>query len=68
MEKWSLWLVAVLFFIGNTFGITTLYASITKYGFAGSTDVLLLNLAFVGYLIMTWLSTIYIAAKKDQLK
>ncbi|MBX5327300.1 MAG: hypothetical protein ACQXXH_04970 [Candidatus Bathyarchaeia archaeon] len=68
MEKWSLWLVVVLFFIGNTFGITTLYTSITKYGFAGTTDVLLLNLAFVGYLIMTWLATIYIAAKKDQLK
>lgn len=68
MEKWSWWLVVVLFFIGNTFGIVTLYASVTKYGFAGGADVLLLNLALVGYLIMTWLATAYIAAKRDQLK
>jgi len=68
MEKWSLWLVVVLFFIGNSFGIFTLNASITKYGFSGSTDVLLLNLALIGYLIMIWLATIYIAAKREQLK
>lgn len=68
MEKWSLWLVVVLFFIGNTFGLVTLYWSINGNGFAGSTDVLLLNLALIGYVIMTWLATIYIGAKKDKLK
>jgi len=68
MEKWSLWLVVALFFIGNTFGLFSLYWSITRDGFAGSTDVLLLNLALIGYVIMTWLSTIYISAKKDKLK
>jgi len=68
MEKWSLWLVVILFFVGNTFGVVSLYFSIVKYGFAGSMDVLLLNLALIGYLIMTWLATIYIGAKKDQLK
>ena len=68
MEKWSLWLVVVLFLIGNVFGLVTLYWSIYGYGFAGSTDVLLLNLALIGYVIMTWLATIYIGAKKDKLK
>lgn len=68
MEKWSLWLVVVLFFIGNTFGLVTLYWSINGNGFAGSTDALLLNLALIGYIIMTWLATIYIGAKKDKLK
>ena len=68
MEKWSLWLVVVLFFIGNTFGLVTLYWSIAAYGFAGSTDALLLNLTLIGYIIMTWLATIYIGAKKDKLK
>ncbi|HML03403.1 MAG TPA: hypothetical protein VK487_08525 [Candidatus Bathyarchaeia archaeon] len=68
MEKWSLWPVVVLFFIGNTFGFVTLYYSIAGSGFAGSADTLLLNLAFLGYLIMTWLATIYIGARRDKLK
>jgi len=68
MEKWSLWLVVILFFIGNTFGIVSLYASTVKYGFAGNTETLLLNLALIGYIIMTWLATIYIGIKKDTLK
>jgi hypothetical protein len=68
MEKWSLWFVVVLFFVGNTFGFVTLYFSIGANGFADSTDVLLLNLALIGYIIMTWLATIYIGAKKDRLK
>jgi len=68
MEKWSLWLVVVLFFIGNTYGIITLYATITGYGFMESNDAFLLNLALIGYIIMTWLATIYIGAKKDKLK
>jgi len=68
MQKWSLWLVVALFFIGNTFGLVTLYWSIATDGFAGSIYVLLLNLSLIGYLIMTWLATIYIGAKKDKLK
>jgi uncharacterized membrane protein (DUF2068 family) len=68
MEKWSLWLVVVLFFIGNTFGFVTLYFSIAGNGFAGSVDTLLLNLALIGYLIMTWLATVYIGARRDKLK
>jgi uncharacterized membrane protein (DUF2068 family) len=68
MEKWSLWLVVALFFIGNAFGIITLYATITEYGFAESNDALMLNLALIGYIVMTWLATIYIGAKKDKLK
>jgi hypothetical protein len=68
MQKWSLWLVVALFFIGNTFGLVSLYWSIATDGFAGSIEVLLLNLALIGYVIMTWLATIYIGAKKDKLK
>jgi hypothetical protein len=67
MQKWSLWLVVALFFIGNTFGLVTLYGSIVSNGFTGSIEVLLLNLALIGYIIMTWLATIYIGAKKDKL-
>jgi hypothetical protein len=68
MEKWSLWLVVALFFIGNTFGFVTLYFSMGVNGFAGTTDAMLLNLALIGYIIMTWLATIYIGARKDKLK
>ena len=68
MEKWSLWLVVALFFVGNTFGFVTLYFSILGNGFAGSVDTLLLNLALIGYLLMTWLATVYIGARRDNLK
>jgi len=68
MQKWSLWLVIGLFFIGNTFGLVSLYWSIGRDGFAGNTEVLLLNLALIGYLIMTWLATIYVGAKREKLK
>jgi hypothetical protein len=68
MQKWSLWLVVALFFIGSTFGLVTLYWSIVSNGFAGNAEVLLLNLALIGYVIMTWLATIFIGAKRDKLK
>jgi hypothetical protein len=68
MQKWSLWLVVALFFIGNTFGLVNLYWSIIGNGFSENTETLLLNLALIGYVIMTWLATIYIGAKKDKLK
>jgi len=68
MERWSLWLIVILFFIGNTFGFVTLYNDIAENGFAGSINTLLLNLALIGYLIMTWLATIYIGARRDKLK
>jgi len=68
MEKWSLWLVLGLFFIGNTFGLVTLYWSLVLNGFAGSTEVLLTNLAIIGYVIVTWIATIYVAARRDKLK
>lgn len=68
LEKWSLWLVVALFFIGNTFGWINLYWSIARDGFAGSAGVLLLNLALIGYIIMTWVATIYIAARREKLQ
>lgn len=68
MQKWTLWLVIALFFIGNTFGLISLYWSVARDGFAGNAEVLLLNLALIGYLIMTWLATIYIGAKRDKLE
>jgi hypothetical protein len=68
MQKWSLWLVVALFFIGSTFGLVTLYWSIASSGFAGDAFVLLLNLALIGYVAMTWLATIYVGAKRDKLK
>jgi hypothetical protein len=67
MQKWSLWLVVALFFIGSTFGLVTLYWSIVRDGFAGSVEVLLLNLALIGYVIMTWLATVYIGSRRDKL-
>lgn len=57
-EKWSVWLVVVLFFLGNTFGIIQLlHPSSFWVGW-------LLQLPLIIYLIITWVATIYMAAKR----
>ncbi|MEA2090271.1 MAG: hypothetical protein U9O89_05890 [Thermoproteota archaeon] len=57
-EKWSVWLVVVLFFLGNTFCIIQLtHPSSFRAGW-------LLQLPLTVYLIMTWIATIYIGAKR----
>lgn len=59
-RSWSLWLVMILFISGTTFAIFTLYT----IGFQN----LLYNVGVIAYLILTWISAIYVAAKRETLK
>jgi hypothetical protein len=57
-RAWTIWLVVILFFTVTTFSAVTLY-----YG----RDPLL-DISMVAYLILTWISTIYIAYKRETLE
>lgn len=59
-RSWSFWFVLVLFFSGTTFAAFMIYATMSQN--------LLSVIGLVAYLILTWVFTIYIAAKRDTLK
>lgn len=61
MRRWSVPLVTALFFLGMTFGSTTLYDSIRLQTFEGA---LLFHSALIIYLILTLVAFIYVAAKR----
>jgi len=56
-RKWSIWLVAMLFFVISTFTLYTLY-------FVIATDIIA-TVAMAAYAVMTWIFTLYIAANRS---
>jgi len=62
-KRWSVPLVIALFFIGITFGATTLYYSIVSQTFEGA---LLFHVALIAYLIMTLAAPVYVIAKREK--
>jgi hypothetical protein len=58
-RDWAIYPVVMLFFIGTTFSAYTLY-----YVFAQD---LLIGLAIVAYLVLTWVATAYTATKRTTL-
>jgi len=62
-KRWSLLLVIALFFIGITFGATTLYYSIVSQTFEGA---LLFHVALIAYLFMTLVASVYVIAKREK--
>jgi hypothetical protein len=58
-RSWSIWFVAMLFFIATTFSAYTLY-------YIALLDPIL-SLSMLVYLISTWIFTAYIAAKRSML-
>ncbi|MGQ9461058.1 MAG: hypothetical protein ACUVRA_07500 [Candidatus Bathyarchaeaceae archaeon] len=61
MEKWAVWLVIALFFLGTTAGAIILANSIVNQTFGGA---LLFHVALIAYLIITIVASIYVAAKR----
>lgn len=62
MEKWAVWLVVVLFLLGNTVGIITLIFTSrwpAEFGFP-------LQLPLIIYLIITEVISIYVVAKRNE--
>jgi predicted cobalt transporter CbtA len=57
-RAWTIWFVAMVFFIATTFSVATLY-----FG----RDVLL-DISMVAYLILTWIFTAYVVDKRKTLE
>jgi hypothetical protein len=62
MKKWALPLVVGLFFVGITFGATTLSNSLALQTFG---DATLFNTALVAYMMILLIASIYIVAKRE---
>jgi len=68
MRRWSVFLTAILFFLGMTFGAATLYSSIVRQTFYPSLGVLLFHLTIIAYVIMTTVAFIYVSAKRESFR
>jgi len=64
VKKWSVWLVICLFFPQLVFGVATLYASILSYTIYQETTFMLLNIALTAFIILYFVSFVYVAAKR----
>ena len=68
LQRWSLWLVVSLFFIATTNIAFMLNISIANYTTNADLSNLLAIIAWTVYLILTWIATVYVAAKRKNLK
>ncbi|MEM3010952.1 MAG: hypothetical protein QXE76_04000, partial [Candidatus Bathyarchaeia archaeon] len=59
-RRWALWSVFVLFFTNTTFAISMLY-----YIVGGD---ILIDAAMILYLALTWIATVYLAARRKKLE
>jgi hypothetical protein len=57
-RAWTIWFVIIVFLVGTTFSVATLY-----FG-----RDLLLDISMVAYLILTWVFTVYVADKRETLE
>jgi hypothetical protein len=62
MRKWALPLVAGLFFVGITFGATTLSNSLALQTFGGA---ILFHLALIAYIILLVIASLYVVTKRE---
>ena len=68
MRRWSVFLTAILFFLGTTFGAATLYSSIMRQTFYPSLGALLFHLTIIAYVIMTTVAFIYVRTKRESFR
>jgi hypothetical protein len=61
MKKWTLPLVVGLFFVGLTFGVTTLMNSVALQTFGGA---MLFNLALIAYMILLLITSVYLVIQR----
>jgi len=64
VQKWSVWLVIGLFFPQVVFGASTLYYLIIDYSFSMEVTLLLLDVALAVFIFLSFVSFIYVAAKR----
>lgn len=63
-RKWAVWLVIILFFPQLVFGSISLNATITLYKLLPDFTVLLMNILLGIFLALTFMSLVYIAARR----
>jgi hypothetical protein len=63
MKKWALPLVVGLFFVGITFGATTLSNSLELQTFG---DAMLFHTALIAYMIILLIASVYIVARREK--
>jgi uncharacterized membrane protein (DUF2068 family) len=68
VKKWAAWLVIGLFFPQLVFGSVTLYAAFLQYSAYQETTLLLVSIAFAVFIILTFVSFVYVAAKRKSFK
>ncbi len=66
MRKWVVLLTTVLFFLGLAFSVPVLYSSINSQPFSSNLGALLLNLALIGYVVLSLFAFLYVAAKREK--
>jgi len=59
-RTWSLWLVVILFTSGTAFAAFMIYSALM--------NDLTISLIMIAYLVLTWVCTIYVVAKREVLK
>jgi len=64
-KKWSVWLVIILFFPQIVFGAFSLYSMIILYALIPDAVFLLANVALALFMILSFLSFVYVAAKRE---
>ena len=62
MEKWSIWPAFIVFLMGNAFSISLLVNSLLI-----ELGGLLVEAALIIYLILIWIVTVYLFAKRENL-
>jgi len=62
MKKWALPLVVGFFFVGLTFGATTLSNSLALQAFG---DAMLFHIALIAYMILLLITSLYIVARRE---
>ena len=63
-NRWAVWFAIGLFFPQFVFGLATLSGSIVLYSFLPDTSVLLLNVALGAFVLLSFISFVYVAAKR----
>ena len=63
-DKWAVWLAIGLFFPQFVFGLATLSGSIVLYAFLPDASILLLNVVLGVFVVLSFVSFVYVAAKR----
>ncbi len=68
LQRWTLWPVLALFFIGTTYSTLMLNAFVTSYQASSDTSLAFPIFVYTAYLILTWIGTVYVSVKRKTLR